>query len=849
MFLLSLAWQDLRASGRSLWVFVACLTLGVTLLTATGGLYKLVSAGLLADTRALFGGDVEVESRQPLPEPVLEWMQRSGDIALVTELDSMVGTPDKGFLRVELQSVDQHYPLYGDLSLQPPVPLQAAIAMVDGLWGVAIDPVLAEQLALKVGDVVSIGQLSVRVSALVLNQPDRNLSASWGGPPVLLAPQALQATGLIQPGSRVEYEYRVRTQWPAEQWRQRFYDAFADEVWEVSTFEDRSRRIAERLGQIASGLNIIGFTTLFIGGLGVFNSIHAYLQGKRKSFAVLKALGLRDRKVASVYLLQIGMLGFGGSVLGVITGTVLALIGAQAIAAEIPLINNLTALLGPALVAIIFGLLVAYAFTLPALGKALAIQPAALFRSAGTQESALPTCWRMATVGCLGAILVLILLLLPDPVIALGFVMIIGMLLLLLELFVRLVSRSAKHFAGHEWTERYFVLRLALANLYRPGAPLRTSLLSLGSALTLLVASALVVFSLVRTINQTIPEQSPALVLYDIFPYQLVDLDKASSATLDFSKLTVAPLVRGRLVKVNGIALGQLENLDQEERREAIEDEYKLSYLADNIDNLTLVAGRWWEDGPADFSESGSDRAKPLQMAMEDREANELGVQVGDFVEFIIADQALSAEVVAIYSQKGLQTRFWFEGIFPQGALESYIHRYVGVLFSGDEGALQLQRELGLWAPNVISVRTESLLTAARELLGKASLGLAVVAGISLLASLLVLISVMVAGRARQIYEATIMHSLGVRLAVIRKALQLEYLLLAMITTLFAVVLGSAIALPFLNWRMKLPSHDLIWVAAVVAVFVSVPALTIGARYFLARLRVNPAVLLKSENQ
>ncbi|MFT5504640.1 MAG: putative ABC transport system permease protein [Gammaproteobacteria bacterium] len=99
----------------------------------------------------------------------------------------------------------------------------------------------------------------------------------------MLSEDALQASGPIQPGSRIDYEYRVRSNRFADTWRKEFYAAFLSETWEVRTFSDRSQRFAERLGQIASGLLIIGFSTLFIGGLGVFNRIQTYLQGKLKT--------------------------------------------------------------------------------------------------------------------------------------------------------------------------------------------------------------------------------------------------------------------------------------------------------------------------------------------------------------------------------------------------------------------------------------------------------------------------------------------------------------------------------------------------------------------------------------
>jgi putative ABC transport system permease protein len=329
-FLLNLAWRDLRASGRSLWVFCACLVLGVILVAASGGLYRLINLSLLADTRVLLGGDLEVDTNKPLPQEALQWMNANGEVSLVTEVDTMLGTTDDRFLRVELQTMGPLYPLYGELVLEPSKPLGEITALVDGHWGIAIDPVLAERLEIGIDDTVYIGALEMKVRALVINQPDRSLNANWRGTPVLLSADALEASGLIQPGSRIDYGYQVRSNIPAETWRTQFYEAFPDQTWEVRTFADRSRRIAERLGQIASGLLIIGFSTLFIGGLGVFNSIQAYLQGKLKTIATLRALGLRNRRLAVVYLSQVAILGGGASLLGAIIGIALAIIGSSA---------------------------------------------------------------------------------------------------------------------------------------------------------------------------------------------------------------------------------------------------------------------------------------------------------------------------------------------------------------------------------------------------------------------------------------------------------------------------------------------------------------------------------------
>ncbi len=829
-YLTKLAWRDLSASGHILWVLFVCLVLGVALIAATGGLYRQVADGLLSDTRAYMGGDLEVESSDPLPEEVLQWMNAHGTASLMVELDTMLATPSGRFQLVELQSLDNQYPLYGELKLEPDRTLHQTTGLRDGSWGVAADPILAERLDLKVGDEVGIGHLKMTVRALIRQQPDRRLRANWRGAPVLIAQGALEASGLVQRGSRVEYEYRVRTEQDPDAWKRAFYAAFPDSEWEVRTFMERSERVARRLAQVASGLMIIGFSTLFIGGLGVFNSVQAYLQRKLATIATLRAVGLRRKRLAAVYLMQIGMLAGAACLLGAVIGYLIALGGAAVAEDRMQLTTAAASGLAPALLAMAFGLLTAFTFAFPAVGRALATDPASLFRDLGHRMADTPRAWWLATAaGCL-AIVALVLLTLPDPLFALGFILVMGLVLALLEGVVRGLRRLAERSKHLPWVRKRFALRLALSNLRRPGSPLRSSLLSLGSALTLLVVCAILVTALIDTIANTIPEEAPALVLYDISKDQRPAVEQALQQA-GATRIDIAPLVRGRLAAVNGEPLGESQD---EGRREEARDEHKLTYPANNIDNVELVRGAWLAVDTAAVS-----------VVMEDREADQLGLQPGDKLRFAIAGAELEANLTGIYRQKGIQTRFWFEGIFSPGALDPFIHRHVGAAYMSDAAALAAQREIAALAPNVVTVRTAELLETARDLLGKAVAGLAVVAAISLAVSLLVLTGVVAANRARQVYEAAILHALGARPGAIRHSLYSEYLLLAVVTSAFAILIGSAIAVPLLEYRLKLSAEFPLWAGILTALGVSYLALHLGAMYLLRRLKLSPAVLLR----
>lgn len=844
LWMFRFAISDLRSRISALKVFLACLILGVTLVAATASLYRVIEQSLLADTRAILGGDVELDTSEPLPDDVISWIERRGKLSLVREFDTIVSSPGgDGFFRAEILVPDSAYPLYGELQLAPDESRATLTSRQNKAWGAVIDPLLAERLGQSVGDQLQIGAATFRISGLIEKQPDRRLNANWRGLPIMISPQAVDATELIRPGSRVDYEYRVQTDQNLDAWLEEFEQTFPDTRWDITTFAERSERIAERLDQIATALILIAFTTLFIGGLGVANSIHAYLDEKLGTIATLQTLGLRRRPLVAIYLLQIGLM---GSLAGLIGGA----IGLGLAAVAISVAGDAFALAGPEsagswlslwvmplCLSWLFAVLTAYVFALPALAKALAASPAGLFRGQVQAASHEPRKWRVASNLLLAVYIGATLFWLPSPLIGFLFLLAVIVLWGLLEALIKGIRRGAKRLENGGFADRSFARRLALANLHRPDSPLRATLLSLGTALTLVVACTLVVATLLRALETTIPEESPALILYDVFPDQrervlsgLKDLDGASETEL-------LPLVRARLARINDTPIAEVLADNAQARREAMGDEYKLSYLSGNPEGLEVIEGNWWKQ-PAP-------EGQPVFMAMEDREANELGLTVGDQIQFTAQDQPINAEIKAIYRQKGLQTRFWFEGILQEGALDELIGRYVGAVYQTDAAAKQSQQWIAQNAPNVITLRTADWLETAGGLLNKAAAGLAAVASVSLLASLLVLSSVVSVSRRRQLYEANLLHCLGARHQAIQQSMLLETGLLTLLATLFATALGALIALPVADLALKLPAADLWWIGALVASIVSTLALLGGLLPTLKALRLNPALLLR----
>ncbi|MFK8080747.1 MAG: ABC transporter permease [Granulosicoccus sp.] len=827
--------RDLRGASkvRSLWVFGACLLLGIALIAACGSLLQLVRDGFEQQERNLFGGDIQISQRQAITGEQQAWLTENANVSLLLELRTMMGTEGGDFSVVELQSVDDAYPLYGNVLLAPNISLQEAVRQSDdGVWGAAFDPALVQQLSLEVGQRVTIGDLEIELRAMILEQPDRSLRADFRGPPMIVDEGALRDSGLLLPTSLVDYDYRLRVEGDPIAWRERLRDTFPDASWEVQTVEERGEFISRRLDQVASVLLLIGFSTLLIGGLGVANSVGAYLQTKLRTIATLQSLGSRAPQVASVYIGQITLLAAIASTAGALLGSSVAWVAAQSLSERLPINPSLHALMPPTLLAIVLGICTALAFTLPTLGRTLNMPTALLIKGLISESSKVPGTYRWATVliGVVGLILLLVFV--PEPLIAAGFVVCIALLLLLLDSLVYLIRVGAEKLMHMRVLDGHFALRLAIAGLYRPGASLRPMLLSLGTALTLLVASALIIASTFRTLNDTVPQRAPSLVLYDLQKPQVEDFNTSVAELEGYESHAIAPLVLGRLTSVNGESL-----TDSEVASRALEanDEHKLSYRQQSIDNTTVDRGQWW---PNDY-------VGPPLVAMEDREADQLGLKVGDALEFTIMGEPIVAELSAIYSQARFETSFWLEAVFTDDILDPFITRYIGSVMLEPQFDIAAQSALGEFFPNVVTVRTAKILESSRSILSSAGLAMVLIAAVSLSASVLVMASVVAVNRQRQVYEASIMHAMGTRMSVVMKSVVFEYLLLAVVLSVFAMIIGGALAQALLTLWLKLDSTGSAWAGAVVATGASTLCLFAGALWLVSTLKVSPAILLR----
>ena len=869
--MLSFLWRDLvgNRGSRPLHLLASSLFLGVLLIAACTGLLALIRDGIAGEERQLFGGDVELDVREPLDSEALAWISDRGTVSRLTELRTMLGSAEGGFTVVELQSVDENYPLYGDVQFEPAMTLLDA---TEG-FGAAIDPVLAIDLGLVVGDTVSVADTKLTVRALIKGQPDRALTADVRGPPVLVSQATLEATGLVTPTSLVDYEYRVRLEGSGvdpdkgvygdtDAFRRAWRDAFSTSTAEVNTVEDRNDRVSERLNEVAAVLLLIAVATLLVGGLGVANGVAAWLHSRREDLATLSAIGARDVWRARFMVIEVLLVSAITSGVASLLGASIAFALSRSLAGGLPVATSPTLLVGPTFISMAFGTLAALAFAAPNLARSLSTEPAKLLRGDTDHDVRTPLSTR-ARIVCAAlavAAAVALIALVPDRIIGIGFVISMVLLYLALSGVVVVMRKLARRMVQSGRLDRHFAARRAFAGLDQPGSPLRPLLLSLGIASTLLVAATIVIVSMVRLLDSTVPARSPALAFYDIQDRDINAFREVVSDAPGVTNVETVPLVLGRLTHVNDKPLST-----RDDATEALEanDEHKLGYRVERVDNVRATSGSLW----------ASDYQGPPLVAMEDREAGQIGVKVGDRLTFTIFGETIDAELAAIYAQGNFETRFWFEALFSPGVLDSFITRHVGVAWQdgvSDEASSTVSslnngdrkkvgqddaripidvaaaNAIALEFPAVVTIRTARGLASARRILNAAALAVSLVAVTSLIASLLVLASVVAANRQRQLQEAAVLHAIGSRHASQMHALGIEYVLLGVVVALFASLVGSVLGtLVAVGW-LELPVGPLTWMAGTGVGFgIAVLCLGAGAIWVARSLSVSPAQLLR----
>lgn len=832
-----MALRELRHGWKHFFVFVACLTLGVAMIGSVSGFGSMVEKALEGEARSLLGGDIEVRLRGvEATAEQRKFLEEYGALSYVTTLRTMLYSDEETTL-VELKAIDGVYPLAGELLLNENISREEALS--DN--GVVVDAILLSQLELQLGDVIRLGGSNYTIRATLKKEPDRVVQIFSFGPRVMLSHEALQHSGLINTFSLIEHRYRIITPPDVivdeafeERMKSRLKSRFPDASWRVRASADGNRTVERFIEQLLSFLTLSALSTFLIAGVGIGSSARVYLEKKLKTIAIFKVLGASRRTILHTYIMVLGFLALAGGLVGIIIAIAIINAVLPLIVPILPALQPDTAIsIQPFILALWYGFLISYLFSIPALLSALNIRPSLLFRS----KSGILIFRNDKTVKLVMGIFVTLLLgtlILTAQDIefilgAIGVMIIAFTLLGMCTLAVRGVASTIK--VKQPW------LSLALGNLHRPGSTTGTVIFAIGISLTVLIALTLTEANFQARIQKLAEEDAPSLFMLDIQPHQRDTLQNLLTEYAAEENIMLYPMVRGGISKINGTTA--TESSVSSNMRWAIRGDRGISSSSKIPENAEIVKGEWW---PEDY------KGPPL-ISVDKRFITGMNLDIGSTITLNILGEEITAKIANARDIDYTTFQINFAMVLSPGVIDNYPRTYLSTIHL--DGTLkkeaELVRKIAHELPGVTIIRTMEVVEIIREIVQHIATALRITVFISLFAGLLVLITALSATIEQRLYDTAVLKVLGARQRDVLKSCTLEWMLLALITSFIAAFIGTygswLINLRFRNNDFSVMPEVTLTTIATCVVVVWITGYIGNRRLF----RLRPAKLLRNE--
>jgi putative ABC transport system permease protein len=769
-----IARRDLNARFRGLRLLLVCIFLGTAALAAIGTLTAAIESELASSGQELLGGDLEVEVWQRTLNPdEIEALSEYGTISSGYRMQAMASTPDAA-APVELKAVDAKWPMFGTLSLQDGRSVGAPSGK--DAW---IAQTALERLGIKLGDSFKVGTVTLRAAGVIKDEPDRLSEGFQLGPTIIVAEGVPAEAGLIAPGALYQSKHRIAFSNPARDpaaLEEVLTKQFPNAGFDIRT-RDRASPGADRfVRQMSDFLTLVGLAALVIAGIGIAGGVSSYLDQRRSSIATLKVLGATSGDIVRIYAMQIGVAALAGSLAGLAAGVLVTPLLAGALQGLLPVESGFIISPPALLLAASYGLLVAFAFAAAPLLRARTFPAMALMRS-GIVPLARDKRALLATALGIAAICALALLTTAQPMLSGGFLLGAGGALALLAGLGWGIQTLARRLPR----PRNPLLRSALANIHRPGAPTGALVTALGFGLAAFVLLAAVQSAIDGNIAQRVPKEAPDYFVLDVPP---------AKEQRFFQLIRTVPTMRGAVLaygpKDKMVRVADLKEIP--EGAWALRGERGLTYADRLPEGNSITQGEWW---------SPLHTGEPL-VSVDARFAEAVGLKPGDYLTIGILGVERTARVANIREIDWESMGFNFALVFSRNAISDAPHNLSATidLPDGADTAAKgrLLRALVKEMPSSSVIEVDGILVEARKLLEQVSLATLAAAAVTVLAGLAVLMGAIAAARAARTYDTVMLRVLGASRRQILLLQLAEYGLLAAVLALVALGLGGGLA-------------------------------------------------------
>ncbi len=825
--------RDSRGARGRMVYFTICLAVGVAAVVGTAALADGIDRGFDQESRAILGADLTVDAKRPLPAELdaalttIDGLERSDTV----ETMSMVlvpGTKARSRL-TRVFAVRGSYPLYGEIVTEPRGGLEAHL----GPDTVVVEIDLLTALGIAVGDSVRVGTQMLRVAATATGGPQQTGFTSFLAPRLYVSQEAFARTGLLGFGSRVQYRALLRLPGPPTRERidrlvERLEAAVPDAAYlDFDPYHQigRGRRWIQRMEGF---VGLAALLSLVIGGIGVALIVRAWIAGRTRAMAVMRALGVTPTQILVLSLGHTLLLALAGSAVGAVLGCLLPVAVRTWAPSLLPVEIVSVIPVGAVLRGVGLGVGLSLAFALPALSAIWRVSPARVLRSDADPLPPQRLVQVASAVFLVGAVFAAAVVQADQTRHAVwftgGFVLLIGLLYLaargLLAFARRVPRRRLSPYLVH-----------GITALARPGAGTVGAVVALGLGTMVITGIALVETRLREAILANLPSTAPSVFLIDIQPAQR-EAVRAELEEVGAREIDEVPVVMARIAAIDGTSVAEIA---QEEGRGgwSLTREQRLTWRKELTPDNEITAGALWSD------------PERKELSIEAGFAKRLGVDVGSRIEFDVQGVSVTLHVTSLRTVEWQSLSLNFFLVAEPGALQGAPALYLTSALVPEAQEQVLQDQLAAAVPNVTVLRVRAVLDQVMALLERIALGLRILGAFTVLAGLAILAGSVSASVLHRRREVALLKSLGVTRGGVVRLFLTEY---GLCGALAGLVGGGGALLLAWTWLEHIADLDvsLPWLAlptAMLGTAILTAVCGLAANY--RALRVRPREVLR----
>lgn len=798
-----MGWRDSRRNRLKLILFVLSIVFGLAALIAIRGFRSNVQTAIQEQSKEILGADVEFRSRSEYNQEVEAFINSlDGERVDEIRLSTMALFESNGGTRlVSMRAFEPAFPFYGKPETRPDNLMER---FHTGRY-ILMEESLFHQYGVETGDRVKLGEIHFEVLGIADRIPGESNLTGWVAPRVYISKNNLEATGLMQFGSRVSHRAYVKLEnaenIDEELEKERGF--FRQNEVSVDTVREEQRELINSFQQVSDLLNLIGFMALILGGVGVSSAVHVYLSGKMDTIAILRCLGTPSGYGVSIFLVQISGLGLLAALAGSLIGTGIQMVIPVFIEDYLPFALEPRFSWLDLAIGLLFGWLVCFLFTLLPLLPLRKVSPLRVLRSGienpGTMRK---DPWAYAIVGMLALALFGFGFAQTDNLkvnlaFSGGLILVLGLLALIAWGFLRLVKKLVPSRLPFAW-------RYGIANLYRPNNRTVLMVVALGLGFIIVLSLFLTKEGILTQLIVDRGGNSSNMIFFDIQPHQLAGVRELLEKH-DLPVIESAPLVNMRISEYKGIPTRQLLQRDQDRDDEpekphswTLRREYRSTYRGQLTDAEELVEGTF-------VSRSSLDE-EPVPVSISEGLLEDMGLVLGDRLVFDIQGLPLEVEIGSVRKVDWNQVRANFFFVFPEGVLEEAPNMFIVATRTPDpEATAGIQAELIQLYPNVSSIDLRLILETIDGILTKISWVVQFMALFTIFAGLVVMAGTIITSRYQRIRESVLLRTLGADSKTIIRILFIEFAAVGLLAALVGGFVSVATTWALMKFIFHLP--------------------------------------------